>query len=189
MFKSWFPDDVSINIEFNKLIFDIEGSISGELLINTLNGSEIWHNGIKISIDQIIVFSPLLSADLNRVEANICSEGWLKGKSEIQFSIPLSAEINDEVIKQKFPLGYNIITDSNSISYKNVRWFESYKGTYFNISHNVTATISRSWYSYLLSQSYYTKSVLQLYRINHRGNHIYISIFELLYIFIFIFFI
>jgi len=132
----WFHDVVDLEVTLNcdrKIpmrnylfideckLFESKEKITGTIKLKPPSGSNVWHYGLKLRLDQSISFyESFRSVELPSVEIDLEGEGYLSGEKEIPFSIDLS---------------------QNTFS-------DTYSGENFALRHVLVTTLNRPWYTF-----------------------------------------
>lgn len=102
---------------------NITGIVTGKVVITAPAPHKVWHNGIKVLIEEYAHFvDPFVSTDYGKLEEIISPAGYIIGSMEFPFAINLE----------------------NSTCH----WHESYDGKSFGLKQTITATALRPWYTF-----------------------------------------
>jgi len=151
--KQLLDDDEEV---INYPSFDIDGKVTGRIHINIPNGQQVYHNGLKVSLEQYVAFLyPKLTADLFRIDLLLSKEGILEGNNTIPFEIPLIERDDDKrstiTTTNDIAISLSRISctkDNGVISSKAESClFDSYEGVAFSLRHVVIVQVIRPWYA------------------------------------------
>lgn len=150
--------------------FDIDGKVSGRIYINVPIGKQIYHNGLKVSLEQYVAFLyPKLTADLYRIDLVLSKEGILEGNNIIPFEMPLIERDDDKKSNStnsdlSISLSRISCTKDNGVisSRAEACLFDSYEGVAFSLRHHVIVQVLRPWYA----RSFIVHKDLRLFRVN-----------------------
>ena len=147
--------------------FDIDSKVTGRIYINITPGQNLYHNGLKISLEQYVAFLyPKLTADLYKIELLLSPNGVFEGNNIIPFEIPMIERYDDKKSSSDDNITFSRISctkDNGIISSKaEACLFDSYEGVAFSLRHVIIAQVMRPWYA----KGLIAHKHLRLFRIN-----------------------